>query len=374
MNPLHTSNKRIAIFISFTGQGGVERMVATLAGGIAERGYEVDLVLARAEGEHLDAIPDNVRVINLQTRHTWTSIPRLARYLRHNRPVAMLAAKHRAMLAAIKARRRAGTDTRIVGRLGTTVSGAMAGQHPLRRWLWYRSMRSNYGAIDHIIAVSQGVADDVTRISGLDPHRISVVRNPVVTPRLLADGASAASHPWLIHKDIPVIVGAGRLTRQKDFDALIRAFAVVRQQMDCRLIIFGEGKLRPQLEQLIADLELGDSVDLPGFKSNPHAELSKADLFVLSSRWEGSPNVLTEALALGIPAVSTDCPSGPVELLQDGKYGPLVAMGDVTGLSRAMIETLNSPLPAEKLQEAVANYHIDKAVDGYLTALLDNLS
>jgi len=365
-----SSEKRIAIFISFSGQGGVERMVCSLAGGMVAAGYAVDMILIKAQGEHVDAIPEGVRVIKLKARHTLTSLPELVRYLRRQRPAALLAAKHRAMKVAVVARWLAGSHTRLVGRLGTTVSAALEGQGWLRRVLWYSSMRFYYRWVDQIIAVSEGVAEDVRRITLLPAEQVRVVCNPVITPTLYAQAAETVDHPWLqAGADIPVILGAGRFTRQKDFDTLIRAFARLRRERPCRLLILGEGKLRPALEALVIELGLEDDVALPGFATNPYAAMARAQLFVLSSRWEGSPNVLTEAMALGVPVVATDCPSGPKEILQHGQYGKLVAMGDVEGLAKAMAETLDKPLPAAQLQAAVSDYGVAASTRGYLDAL-----
>jgi glycosyltransferase involved in cell wall biosynthesis len=370
MSSKKSSEKRIAIFISFSGQGGVERMVCSLAGGMVAAGYAVDMILIKAQGEHVDAIPEDVRVIKLKARHTLTSLPELVRYLRRQRPDALLAAKHRAMKVAVMARWLAGSHTRLVGRLGTTVSAALDGQGWLRRALWYSSMRFYYRWVDQIIAVSEGVAADVRRITHLPTERVRVVRNPVITPRLQAQAAETVDYPWLQSgADIPVILGAGRFTRQKDFDTLIHAFARLRRERPCRLLILGEGKLRPALEALVSELGLQDDVALPGFATNPYAAMARAQLFVLSSRWEGSPNVLTEAMALGVPVASTDCPSGPKEILQDGRYGKLVAMGDVEGLAAAMAETLDHPLPAAQLQAAVSDYSVEASSRGYLDAL-----
>jgi glycosyltransferase involved in cell wall biosynthesis len=166
-----------------------------------------------------------------------------------------------------------------------------------------------------------------------------------------------------------VIVGAGRLQRQKDFPTLIRAFGLVRGEHPCRLIILGDGSGRSRLEGLAAELDLDADVDMPGFQANPYPFMARADLFVLSSAWEGSPNVLTEAMALGTPVVSTDCPSGPHELLDGGRFGPLVPVGDPQALARAMIETLEQPLPAHSLKSAVAEYNQDRSARRYLEAM-----
>jgi glycosyltransferase involved in cell wall biosynthesis len=168
---------------------------------------------------------------------------------------------------------------------------------------------------------------------------------------------------------LPVLLAAGRFTRQKDFATLLDAFAILVKQKDCRLIILGEGKLRGELERHITRLGLEARVSLPGFAGNPYAYMSRCDMFVLSSLWEGSPNVLKEALALGLPVVATDCPSGPKEILQNGRFGPLVPMGDAQAMAAAMLATLNHPLPAAVLQEAVRDYTLEASTRGYLRAM-----
>ncbi len=364
--------KRIAIFVSFSGQGGVERMITNLAGGMAKAGCHVDLVLAKARGEHLAAIPPQVRVVKLGSRHTLTSLVPLVRYLRREKPDALLAAKDRAIKVAVTARYLTAPNLRLIGRLGTTVSAALDGRNPLKRWLWYSSMRLFYRGVDQIIAVSGGVARDVQRIAGLSPDRIRVVRNPVVTPQMRELALAEPPHPWLSKKELPIILGAGRLTRQKDFPTLLRAFARLQNRRPSRLIILGEGALRQRLMELASELGISEKLALPGFAINPYAWLARADLFVLSSAWEGSPNVLTEALALGTPAVATDCPSGPREILQQGRYGPLVPVGNAEALAEAMEYTLANPLPAERLQQAVEQYTVEASVQGYLEALQMN--
>jgi glycosyltransferase involved in cell wall biosynthesis len=230
-------------------------------------------------------------------------------------------------------------------------------------------MRLSYGMADRVIAVSEGVAEDTAAVTGLPRDRIAVVRNPVVTPRLRAMAKEAVDHPWLPASDVPVVLGAGRMTRQKDFPVLVRAFARVRRERPCRLIVLGEGPDRAEIERLVGELGVGDDVSLPGFAVNPYAYMSRASLFVLSSRWEGSPNVLTEALAVGTPVVSTDCPSGPRETLQEGRFGPLVAVGDEEALARAILETMAHPLDAATLRGAVDEFTVERSADGYLEVL-----
>lgn len=368
-NP-HPHNNKIVVLISFSGEGGVERMIVNLMREFARLGHPVDLLLIKDKGEHLRDLPDNVNIIRLGTSHTWLALRPLADYLRRERPAAMLVAKHRAIIMAHLARRLAGVETRIAGRLGTNISGAMKGKHPLRERFWQAQMRFFYPRIDKIIAVSTGVADDVQQITGLDTQQLQVIRNPVITPELEQLASQAVDHPWLKPGEPPVILGAGRFTPQKDFITLIKAFAKVRQQRPCRLILLGKGGLRNDYDALIQSLNIADDVAFPGFTRNPFAYMRQASLFVLSSAWEGSPNVLTEALALGTPVVATDCPSGPREILDNGRFGPLIGIGDDDAMSQAIIQVLDHPLPPETLRAAVSEYTVENSARHYLEALV----
>jgi glycosyltransferase involved in cell wall biosynthesis len=363
-----SERKTIAIFASFSGEGGVERMLLNLADGLQHAGYTVDLVLAKMRGAHAQSIPNGVRVVNLGARHTLSALPGLVRYLKHEHPDVLLAAKDRAIKVAVMARWLARSRVRLVGRLGTTLSAALKGRSALKKWLWYTSMRLYYPSVDRIVAVSRGVADDVRTITRLAPERVVAVCNPVWTAEIERLAREPVNHPWLAHPSEPVIVGAGRLTRQKDFGTLIRAFAEVHAKRACRLIILGEGDRRASLARLAEELKVSEFVSLPGFTANPYAYMARAQLFVLSSLWEGSPNVLTEALALGVPVVSTDCPSGPREILAGGEYGALVPMSDSAALARAIISTLDAPLPSERLRAAAIPYRVEASVRGYLAA------
>ena len=363
----------LAIFASFSGTGGVERMLINLIRGFVDLGQPVDLVLVRAESPHLARLPGSVGLVPLVTNHTLLAAPALARYLRERRPAALLAAKDRAGRTAVLARALAGTGTPVALRLGTNLSTAMAGRAAVSRWLRYLPIRLLYPRIERIIAVSAGVADDTARIAGVPRASIAVIRNPVITPELTAQSLAPCPHPWLDdtgpYTGVPVICAAGRLQHQKDFPTLIRAFARVRAGRDCRLLVLGEGNARPRLAALIAELGLRDQVALVGFQANPYPYLARAALFVLSSAWEGSPNVLTEAMALGIPVVATDCPSGPAEILDGGRFGPLVPVGAVESLAAAMAATLDRPLPAALLREAVSEYEQGRSARRYLEVM-----
>jgi glycosyltransferase involved in cell wall biosynthesis len=370
MTPSADTAPRIAIFASFSGKGGVERMLLNLAEGFTDIGCYVDLLMVKARSLHLKTVPPGLNIIPLRASHTWSSLPELAGYLQRARPEALLAAKDRANQVAILARRLSGTSTRLAVRMGTHVSAAISGKGGVKKVLWYLPIRLLYRQADEIVAVSEGVKKDLMRITGLQPGRITVIANPAVSNRIYGLAAASPPHPWLNDTTIPVVLGAGRLTRQKDFPTLVQAFAKVKAVRACRLIILGDGNDREKLLSLARELRIDRYIDLPGFVSNPYAYLRRASLFALSSIWEGSPNVLTEALALGTPAVATDCHSGPREILKDGSIGRLVPVGDPDALAAAMLETLSAPPDETLLKSAVREYTVEFSSRRYLNLLL----
>jgi glycosyltransferase involved in cell wall biosynthesis len=234
--------------------------------------------------------------------------------------------------------------------------------------LWPHLLRAFYPWAAHVVAVSRGAAEDLARTSGLPRDRVHVVYNPVITPGIMARARQSPDHPWFAPGQPPVILGVGRLTRQKDFATLIRAFAELRRCRAGRLMILGEGAERPRLEALAAELGVSAEVALPGFRDDATACMAGSALFVLSSAWEGLPTVLIEALAAGTRVVSTDCPSGPREILQEGRLGALVPVGDSAALARAMSDALDRPRAAAP-PDALARFTRDAAVDHYLSLI-----
>ena len=358
---------KIAFFLQDLFGGGAERVMLTLAGGFADRGYDVDLVLVRAEGQHLADVPPNVRIVTLGTRRTAYSIPRLARYLRRERPRALLSALVHVNIAAILAARLSGGGPRlIVTEHNQATENAARARSPTIR-LAHRAIGWLYPLADEIVAVSSGVAESLTSYSGLDERRVSVIHNPVVTPALHDKALAAVTHPWFAPGpgQPPVILGAGRLTAQKDFANLLHAFAIVKQNRPARLIILGEGPDRAALRQLIDRLDLARDADMPGFDANPYAYMSRAAVFVLSSAWEGLPTVLIEAMACGTPVVATDCRSGPADILVGGRFGELVPVADPAALAAAILRTLEQPPSPPALRMRAGDFSIEHAVDRY---------
>ena len=344
-------------------------MMNALIAGLLGAGFRVDVLVLGQRGGHFAEIPADARVVPLRPGHAALAGPALVRYLRRERPPVLLAAKDRAGRAALRARARAGVATRVVLRIGNTLSQSLAGRGALRRWLRYRPIRRWYPHADCIVAVSRGVAEDVVATSGVDPARVTVIHNPVVGPDLDRMAAPTPDHPWFGTGQPPVLLAVGRLTRQKDFATLLRAFARLRSGTVARLIVLGEGEERAALERLARELGVDGAVDFPGFVDNPYAWMGAADLFVLSSAWEGSPNALTEALYLGVPLVATDCRSGPREILDGGRVAPLVPVGDAAALAEAMSATLAAPPPADRLRAAATGYTHERSIADYLEVL-----
>ncbi len=365
---MNTESGHLAIFLPALYAGGAERSMLKLAGGIAARGYQVDLVLARAEGPFLTEVPASVRLVDLRAHRVLTGLPALVNYLHREHPTVLLSALH-ANIIALLARRVAGVRTRVVISERNTLS--REAEHyasDLRMRLMPQLARRFYPWADDIVAVSQGVANDLAQTAGIPRDRIRVIYNPIVTPELTEKVHAPLEHPWFKPGEPPVILSVGRLSAQKDFSTLVLAFARVRQNQPAHLLILGEGEERSALEALIGQLGLNQDVSLPGFVANPYPYIARASLFVLSSRWEGLPGVLIEALYCGVPLIATDCPSGPREILANGLNGQLVPVGDATSMAQAIERALlgETPRPSPGSWEP---FDLRVVVDQYVNVL-----
>jgi len=361
--------EKVALFLPSLRGGGAERVMVNLARGFYDQGINVDLVLAKAEGPYLSEVPAGVRVIDLHSSRVLFSLPGLVRYLRRERPQSILSAMDHANIVAIWARKLSGVSCRVVVSVHSTLSRALMNIPNLRGYLMPNLIRIFYPLADAVIAVSNGVAEDFANITRLPRESIKVIYNPIVIPELLEKAKEAVEHPWFSRGEPPVILSVGRLTKAKDYPTLIRAFALVHRERPARLMILGEGEERPKLEALIQELGLDEDVSLPGFVDNPYAYMARAAVFVLSSAWEGFGNVLVEAMAVGTPVVATDCPSGPAEILEGGKWGKLVPVGDIEKIAKAIIETLED-LNCPDVTKRAQDFGIEKPVQNYLRVLL----
>ena len=362
---------RIALFLTGLAGGGAERVMIHLAEGLAERGYTVDLVVCNGCGPLRDEVPESVRLVDLGAPRIVASLPGLVRYLRRERPGVMLSAMASANCVAVWARALARVPLRMVLSEHNMPSLASAHGATLRARLMPKLMRWSYPAADGVVAVSSGVAYDLSQIIDFPCDRIEVIYNPVVTKRLKTLIQEPLKHHWFEPGEVPVVLAVGRLTWSKDFSSLVRAFALVHQDLAARLMILGEGEDRADLERLAAELGIAADVAMPGFVKNPFPYMREAAVLVLSSRWEGFGNVLVEAMACGTPVVSTDCPSGPAEILEDGKWGALVPVGNIEKLSQeirhAIIEGREG---TGDRQKRACHFSTDTAVTRYLEVML----
>ncbi len=366
---MNTISKKISIFVPQMVVGGAQRSMLKLARGLVDRGYKVDLVVVNAIGELISEIHPSVEVVDLKASRALASMPALIKYLRQERPCALVSVLH-ANIIAILAKHLSKVQTRIVvSERNTLSSETRFYRSDIRMQMLPRLIRTFYPLADGVVAVSQGVAEDLIQNAKISPDKVRVIYNPIITPDLKQKMQGILDHPWLRKDAPPVILAVGRLTAQKDFSTLIRAFAQVRSTHTAHLMILGEGEDRRALEHLIDELELAEQVSLPGYVPNPYPYMKGASAFVLSSRWEGLPGVLIEALYSGVPLISTDCPSGPSEILADGRYGKLVPVGDVNALTNAIELALDGKVrpPAE---ESWQRFEVETVIDQYINVLM----
>jgi len=362
-------SEKIAFYFATSGHSGVDRAMQNLIPAVARRGYAVDLLHVRNHGPHFAQAPAGVRIVDLGASHVYTSLPAVTNYLRKEKPQVMLSDKDRVNRTAFFARMISGAPTRLVLSSGTTLSIELAHRGPLDRWLQRKSIGHLYRHAAKVIVTSEGVKTDMSAYTGLPLKHIEVVPSPVVHADLFRMAQPRPPHPWFREGELPVILGVGELSERKDFSTLVRAFALVRASRPCRLVILGRGRKRDSLIDLAAELGIADDVAFPGFEPNPYPYMAHAAVFAFTSLWEGLGFVLIEALAVGTPVVSTDCPSGPREILQDGKYGKLVPTGDVAAVSEAIENSLINRPPKEFLQEAAWPYEIESSTSAYLKAM-----
>lgn len=330
-------SKRIAIFLPNLTGGGAERVALASAADLAGRGHRVDLVLAEARGELIPLVPPSVRIVDLAAHRLLAALPALVRYLKAERPEALHGVMWPVTVIAIIAHRLARSSARLVVSDQVALSRQVTGGRQRRLLDW--TARLFYPLADVRIACSMAAADDLAALSRIPRERIEVIYNPISPPaRIAANAAAEALWPGTG----PRIITVGNLKEQKNHALLLDAFARL-DRADARLMILGQGHLRDRLEAQARALGIADRVVFPGFAVDPWPYLASADLFVLSSDYEGFPLVLAEAMQAGLKVVSTDCLSGPAELLDGGRYGRLVPCGDPRALAEAIDAALADP-------------------------------
>ncbi len=374
---------KIATFIYGLTWGGATRRLLTLLEGLVQRGHEIEFVVVDSSGPLVQEIPKGITLVTLEqgplafvfpylSRRMKMSLSKfaLAKYIRQSNADIFLSAANHAHITALYAKRLSGSDIPFVLRLSSHVTASLKKSRRLSKRIRFLQAKRLYPMADMVIAVSHAVATDLAKTLDIEKEKIKVVYNPVITKRLMEMARKPPEHPWLQrrrgHKRIPVVVAAGRLRRQKGFDIIVRAISSVISKRQVRLIILGEGKYRKKLEELVRALGLENMVDMPGYVPNPVSFMAKADLFCHASGFEGLPGVVIEALAAGCPVVCTDSPGGVSEILDGGRYGILVPVGDKEALAKGIIEGLDKDWNNDELKQRAMEFTCEKAVSGYL--------
>jgi len=348
-------------------------MILNLVKAFIKKSNNIHFVIADAKGPYLKEIPENIKIINLNSRKVIFSIPKLITYLKKEKPKILITTLRRVNIAAIIARRLGSPSTKLIIREPNTYSKeSLLKSKPMDRFISALT-KYFYPRADAIVAVSNSMADELVELLKIPKTKVEVIYNPVVDDELIHNKSLDCEHQWIKEKEFKVIIGMGRITPQKDFATLIKAFAIVKSKINSKLLILGEPDRNndefDKLKKLVKDLNLDYDVSFPGFVENPFCYLSRADLFVLSSRWEGLPGALIQALACGCPVVSVDCPTGPSEILENGRYGYLSKIGDFETLAKNMIATLNNPLSRDVLETRGFEFNADVAAEKYLEVI-----
>ncbi|MEM9886783.1 MAG: glycosyltransferase [Bacteroidota bacterium] len=363
-------NNYVVLFCNTLNGGGAERVMVTLANGFVQRGLKVDFLLCQKVGSLLEELNSSVRIIDLRTSRTRNVIFKLARFLFKNKPDVLLSTQTHVNITSVLANWLSFKSTKNVIREASTPS--VASERYIKNPLLKSFYKKVYLSADAIISVSLESRKDIASYYRTNENRIHNIYNPIYSKQLVQEAQKTVEHTWIKDIDKQVILGMGRIAPPKNFPNLIRAFAMVHQKMpNTRLILLGGTRPRfmhiyEEVCSIIEQNQLEEVVDLHGFVSNPFAYLSKADLFVLSSDWEGLPGSLIQALACGCPVVSTMCKSGPTEILDNGKYGYLVKTNDSLALAEAMINTLRNPINKSVLINRGKFFDLDRAVCNYI--------
>lgn len=367
----------IAMFLPSLHVGGAERVTVALANAMVNRGLRVDMVLLQAEGAFLNMLHQDVRVLGLNSKRIRNGIVPLWRYMRTESPDVLYAHMYPLTSLAVLANRMAGGHSQIavVEHTNRQRSNQLFGSGSIKfqRWL----IRKTYAKADRRIAVSEDAARGLEAFAGLDPHSVKAVPNAVELSECTAEEIAEAEAIWPLGRTAPRIISVGNLKAVKNYGYLLDALARTSEQLDLQLLLIGDGAERHLLKKHAQKLGIADRVIFAGRRNNPAAFLHSADVFALSSLVEGLPTVLIEALAAGLKVVSTDCRSGPREILcppDEPRYGALVPLDDVSAFANAILETIDGSLDSERQKKRAKAYSADKIALLYLDPFKRNSS
>ena len=332
--------------------GGAERVTVNLLKHLNSESFQPTLVIAERVGPFRDKVPIDVPIIDLKVHHVRYAFPKLMRHLHQKQPDILFSVTGPSNVIALFCQRFVKVPTKVIVSVHSTLSKVKKNCLDIRAKLLPYFERWLYPKADKVIAVSQGVKNDISEYLGINREKIAMIYNPIVDEEIFELAQEPVDHPWFHNVRIPIILAVGALRKQKNYPLLFKAFNLICRKIPLRLIILGDGRERENLENLAQELEIADKIDLLGFQRNPYKFIAKASIFVLSSLLEGLPTVLVEAMACGVPVVSTDCPSGPREIITEPGYnGLLVQAADPKALAKAIFRVLDNKNLAMRLSK-----------------------
>ncbi|QYK50469.1 MAG: glycosyltransferase [Anaerolineales bacterium] len=367
MSQLTRKKQRIALLIASFRAGGAERVTINLANELAARQYETYVVVLSAEGPFRSDVSSDIHIVDLKAERALFSLHSLVRFFRTVRPEIFISNLTHLNVLSIIANKLSANIARVFVVEHSHMSSVVKNGRRFLDKFGPLFVKFCYPAADKILAVSQGVADDLAVLGDLSKTRIEVIRNSIISDDFAREKQMPVTDVWFQRISKPLIVSAGRLVQQKGFDMLIQAIYEIGGIYPVQLVILGEGPERKALEKQIIKLGLQGDVLLPGYVQNPFRYMAKAKVFALSSRSEGFSSVLIEAMACGTSIVSTDCQVGPREILMGGKLGALVPVGDSSAMAQAILSVLDTPQDPVKLIARAEQYTAKFAADSYIS-------
>lgn len=370
-NIFHNNKDKVAFFMPTLGGGGAERVIVNIINELSKHHNNIDLILAKGFGEYKDEINNSINIINLSSNSIWKSFIPFYNYIREVRPKYLLSTLPYTNIIAVLVCMLIKDPPKLILREANTVSQMRKYPDSFREIILPQLVKLFYPRADKIIAVSNGVRDDLVANINLDPEHVITVYNPIVGKEIIEYAKEQVTDINLDSNE-KIVISVGRLNEQKDHKTLLEAFKLVNDQVKSKLIILGKGKLEYELKNYVQSLNLNESVKFMGFQKNPFKYMANADVLVLSSKYEGLPGVLIQAMAVGCPVVSTNCPSGPKEILGNGKWGTLVPVGDSKKMAEAILNTFSNKISEKSLINRASYFSKSKNTKKYIEVILNS--
>lgn len=357
-------NMKIAFFYRELDQGGIQRMLIDCTNYFAQNGYDVSFVLMKRSDAYHQLLDKNIKIIYFESIKKTQLYRSFANILKREKFDVLYSATPALNIFSIVTKMLSGSKTKIIISEHNNTLVFFKNMKLTLSKLTYLSIPLLYRYADGIIAVSKGVGEGLKKIALLPEKKITVIHNPAYSPIIQEQLNQHPNHKWFSEGEIPIFITVGRLTEAKNHDLLLDALSLIVKDRPARLMIIGEGHLRPHLQNRINAMKLADYVNLVGFVVNPVSWINQSDVFVLSSNYEGFGIVIVEALAAGTTVVSTDCDYGPEEILGD-RYGYLVPVGNATELANKMQFALDNPIDATLLKQRAHEFSVDNIMREY---------